>query len=577
MRFIVAILFVMISMSLSAKPRIVATTTMIADMCQQLVGDSIDVISIMPVGGDPHLYDPVPTDATKIVEADLILKNGLSLEGWLDKLIDNSGTNAFVITVSEGVKAIVSEDHDNSFDPHIWMNAKYGIIMIQNILDALIMVDPSNKGYYLNRFEAYREQLLSIDVYIHDQISQIPEEQRFLITSHDAFRYYGNAYGLKVQSILGTSTEAEARIEDVTSIINLIEEKGIKAVFVESTINPKLMKQLSNDRGVVIGGGLFADSLDDPDQVAGTYLGMLKYNTDVIVNGLLGKNEASAVDPEYWFLAILALLFFATFFYISTKVHRKANETPTIESSIQVRDLSASYEQKRVLNNINLNFEMGKIYGVVGPNGSGKSTLFKSILGLIPIDTGEVSIDNKPLSEFQNRIAYIPQKEEVDWSFPVTVQDLVLMGAYPNIGVFQKIGDRELNMAKEAMEKLEILHLKDRQIGELSGGQQQRAFIARAVCQQAEIYFMDEPFVGVDMVTEEKIVELLKSLSAEGKMIIIIHHDLSKVEQYFDDLVLLNRRVVAFGKVEEVFIEENIQKVFSSQLPLLQEKDKYIN
>lgn len=240
-----------------------------------------------------------------------------------------------------------------------------------------------------------------------------------------------------------------------------------------------------------------------------------------------------------------------------------------MQPAIQVDGLSVSYDRKRVLTNVYLKLYRGNIYGVVGPNGAGKSTLFKSILGLIDITTGRVMIDGGELEESNSKMAYIPQRNEVDWSFPAIVMDIVLMGRYPHKGLFQRLSKADHQIAEAAMEELGILNLKNRQISELSGGQQQRVFIARALCQQAEIFLFDEPFVGVDMVTEEHIIKVLKRLASENKTLLVVHHDLSTVEAYFDHCILLNQRLIAYGPTAEIFNKENIAKAYGAQLPIL--------
>jgi len=236
---------------------------------------------------------------------------------------------------------------------------------------------------------------------------------------------------------------------------------------------------------------------------------------------------------------------------------------------ISVRGLSVSYGTKRVLTNIHLNIEAGNVYGVIGPNGAGKSTLFKSILGLIEYNAGNISVFGEEIDDVRKRIAYVPQKDEVDWQFPATVIDIVLMGRYPFKKVFSRLNKEDVRIAEEAMAKLGISDLRDRQIGKLSGGQQQRVFLARALAQQADIFFLDEPFVGVDITTEEKIIQILKNLASEGKSILVVHHDLSTVEQYFNKVILLNQRLIAFGDTAEEFTQENISKAYGSQLTIL--------
>ena len=237
--------------------------------------------------------------------------------------------------------------------------------------------------------------------------------------------------------------------------------------------------------------------------------------------------------------------------------------------TIEVKGLSVSYEKKRVLTNIFLETEGGSIYGVVGPNGAGKSTLFKSILGLIDINSGKVKILGKEITDVRKHVAYVPQKDDVDWSFPATVMDIVLQGRYPHKGLFEKISKKDKKIALEALEDIGIADLAERQIGQLSGGQQQRVFIARALCQKADIFFLDEPFVGVDNITEEKIITLLKRLADEGKTLLVVHHDLSSVEQYFDKVILLNQRLIAYGDTKTTFTKENMAKCYGPQLAIL--------
>ena len=246
--------------------------------------------------------------------------------------------------------------------------------------------------------------------------------------------------------------------------------------------------------------------------------------------------------------------------------------TPT---AISVKGLSVSYERKRVLTNIHIEVEKGKVYGIIGPNGAGKSTLFKSILGMIDINTGYIEVLSKNVEEIRKKIAYVPQRDEVDWDFPATVEDIVLMGRYPHKKILERINKEDSRLAAEALADLEIEELVNRQIGQLSGGQQQRVFIARALCQQAEIFFLDEPFVGVDMLTEEKIITILHKLADKGKTLLVVHHDLSTVEDYFDKVILLNQRLIASGDTKETFTKKNISKAYGGQLTILNQTEGF--
>jgi ABC-type Mn2+/Zn2+ transport system ATPase subunit len=241
------------------------------------------------------------------------------------------------------------------------------------------------------------------------------------------------------------------------------------------------------------------------------------------------------------------------------------------DSIIKIKGLSISYENKRVLTNIHMDIKAGQVIGLVGPNGAGKSTLIKSILGIIDFNSGDVKVLNQEVSEVRKKIAYVPQRDEVDWDFPATVLDVVLMGRYPHKKILQRINKKDNEIAYNAMKTLGIEDLANRQIGKLSGGQQQRVFIARALCQEAELYFLDEPFVGVDFTTEQKIIETLKSLADKGKTLIVVHHDLSTVPEYFDSVLLLNQRLIAYGPIANTFTQENISKCYAPQLSILHE------
>ncbi|MEL7117806.1 MAG: zinc ABC transporter substrate-binding protein [Bacteroidota bacterium] len=299
------------------KPLVVATASIFADMAEVIGGDLIDVQSIVPIGGDPHIYEPTPKAAKLAADADLILRNGLTFEGWLNELIDNSGTEALIVKITEGIDPIESSTYENSSDPHAWMDAQNGLIYFENIKNALSQIDSSNADIYEFNYNVYRQQLIDVDTFIERSIRSIPLSQRILITSHDAFRYYGNRYGIKVEALLGTSTDAEEQTSDVIRLSKVIKENNIPAVFIESTVNPKVLKQLATDNKVVIGGQLFSDSIGDEESDAPTYLEMLKYNTTTIVNALTREMDdqqlkeaqrESSGNYLYYLVAVVALL-----------------------------------------------------------------------------------------------------------------------------------------------------------------------------------------------------------------------------------------------------------------------------
>lgn len=233
---------------------------------------------------------------------------------------------------------------------------------------------------------------------------------------------------------------------------------------------------------------------------------------------------------------------------------------------ILVKNLIVAYEEKPVLWDIDLEIKKGILMAIVGPNGAGKSTLIKAMLNLIKPVTGEVKFYGKKYSKNRNKIAYVPQRESVDWDFPTTVFDVVEMGRYGKVGWLKRVTKEDKLKVKEALEKVEMSEFENRQISQLSGGQQQRVFLARALVQDADIYFMDEPFQGVDNKTEKSIVRILKKLRDEGKTVIAVHHDLQTVKEYFDYVTFINVSMVKSGKVEEIFTEKNIEKTYNKNL-----------
>lgn len=232
------------------------------------------------------------------------------------------------------------------------------------------------------------------------------------------------------------------------------------------------------------------------------------------------------------------------------------------EIAVKIEDLTIAYNSNPVLWDIDLEIEKGAITAIVGPNGAGKSTLLKAILNLIPSSSGKVLFFGKKYSDVIQELSYVPQSESVDWDFPTDVLDVVLMGTYGKLGWLKRPGKKEVEKSIKSLERLGMLEYKDRQISALSGGQQQRVFLARALVQDSEIYFLDEPLKGVDAKTEKEIMKILKELKESGKTIVVVHHDLRTVPEYFDNVVLINKVVIESGSVNEAFTEENINKAY---------------
>ncbi len=247
------------------------------------------------------------------------------------------------------------------------------------------------------------------------------------------------------------------------------------------------------------------------------------------------------------------------------------NETHQTTPAIEVHDLTVSYQHKPVLWAIDFSIPEGKIVSVVGPNGAGKSTLLKAVMGLLPRASGYVKIYGEDLEKKRSLIAYVPQREEVDWDFPIHVYDVVLMGRYGRRAFYHRPTKEDHLVTSEALEQVGMAEFSKRQISQLSGGQQQRVFLARALAQQATVYLMDEPFAGVDAATEKAIVEVFEKLRAAGKTIVCVHHDIQTVVEYFDWTILINLRLIAAGPTATVFTAENLNRTYGGRLGLLTE------
>jgi manganese/zinc/iron transport system ATP- binding protein len=248
-----------------------------------------------------------------------------------------------------------------------------------------------------------------------------------------------------------------------------------------------------------------------------------------------------------------------------------APKAPVAPPAVEVHDVTVAYHRKPVLWDVDVLLPPAKLIAIIGPNGAGKSTLLKAILGLVPLASGHIEIFGKTLRQARSRIGYVPQRETVDWDFPVNALDVVLMGRYGRLGWIRRPGRADHEVAMRSLEKVAMADLAHRQISQLSGGQQQRVFLARALAQEAELYFMDEPFAGVDAATERAIVDVLRELRSSGRTVIAVHHDLQTVADYFDHVVMLNMRLIAAGPIDTTFTSTNLQHTYGGRLTILDE------
>ena len=264
----------------------VSTITVINDIVKNIGGDKVEAKSICGVGIDPHTYKAKPNDPRTVSESDIVFINGFGLEHWIEEMVRNAGGNKKVVTVTEEITPMTDEKGFGDPDPHAWFNVQYIKTYSNNITKALIEMDKQSESYYKQNLDNYLKKLDSLDSWVKNEIQKIPEQKRVLITSHDAFRYFGKAYGLEVNGLQGISTEAKAQTEDVKKLVDLIKERKLSSVFIETSVNPKLLEEISKETGAKVGGTLYSDSVGDEGTFEGTYIGAVTHNVNTIVNAL---------------------------------------------------------------------------------------------------------------------------------------------------------------------------------------------------------------------------------------------------------------------------------------------------
>ena len=251
--------------------------------------------------------------------------------------------------------------------------------------------------------------------------------------------------------------------------------------------------------------------------------------------------------------------------------------TPAAPPLLEFHDVTVAYGRRPVLWNVDLVIDEPCLFGIIGPNGAGKSTLLKAALGLVPLAGGAVRFSGQPLARVRGRVGYVPQRETVDWEFPVTALDVVLMGTFGRLGWFRRPGSRERTLARECLDRVGLIDVAGRQIGRLSGGQQQRVFLARALAQESDIYFFDEPLAGVDAASQERIFQVLADLRSAGRLVVVVHHDLRTAADWFDRVALIDMRLVAVGPTAEVLTSENLRRTYAGGLDVLEELGRAVS
>ncbi len=270
----------------NGKIKAISTITIINDIVRNIGGDKVEASSICGVGVDPHTYHPKPSDPRLVAQTDIAFINGFGLEHWMEEMISSAGGTKKVVTVTEGLTPMTDEKGFGDPDPHAWFNVENVKTYAQNVAKGLSEVDPPNASYYSVNLATYIAKLDSLHEWAKQQISSIDPDQKVLVTSHDAFRYFGKAYGLEVKGLQGISTESKVRTEDVKLLVDLINQRKLKAVFVETSVNPKLLEQISSETGAKTSGPLYSDSVGNEGTEEGTYIGAVKHNVNTIVNSL---------------------------------------------------------------------------------------------------------------------------------------------------------------------------------------------------------------------------------------------------------------------------------------------------
>jgi zinc/manganese transport system substrate-binding protein len=273
---------------------VVTSITILQDIVRNIGGDKVDVKTLVGPNGDAHVYQPTPADAKAISQAKLVVINGLGLEGWLPRLTEAAQFKGRIVTAATGIKTLTRDDEDAKpgskpkriVDPHAWQDLRNGQIYVANVTQALTEIDPGNAEFYRQSADLYRQKLADLDTRIRTDLGAIPAAKRRVISTHDAFQYYGKAYGVEFIAPVGVSTESEASAGDVAKLIRQIKQQNIKALFLENVSDPRLIQQLAKDTNAVVGPPLYSDALSKPDEPAGTYLKMFEYNTATLRQGM---------------------------------------------------------------------------------------------------------------------------------------------------------------------------------------------------------------------------------------------------------------------------------------------------
>ena len=492
----------------SSAPLVLTTFTVIQDMASRVAGEFCQVESITKAGAEIHDYEPTPDDLKRAQKAQLILNNGLGLERWFERFVDESPAQR--ADLSEGITAIpIAEgDFQGQANPHAWMSPEHGKIYVENIVRALSSLVPDHAKDFEANGDAYKKELDNISSRLIEELSALPENQRTLVTCEGAFSYLCRDTNMKELYLWAVNAADEGTPQQIAKVVEAVKSQQIPAVFCESTVNPKAMQQVADETGATL--------------------------------------KTTVPFPPI-------LICFNT---MQTQSYLDSWEG-NCSMNLCVSQLCAWYEkkdrEKPIIHDVNFSLSTGDLCALVGVNGAGKSTLFKALMDTIPCE-GSITWGNQTLSQARKlgKVSYVPQTEAIDATFPLLVKDVVMQGRYVHQGWMRIASTQDKELVAQALERVNLIDLMNCPLAQLSGGQRKRVFVARGIAQAAELVFLDEPFAGVDARSEAIITEQLNNLRKEGKTLLVSIHDINLAQQKFPLCLVINRTITAQGPSKEI-------------------------
>ncbi len=538
----------------SGRIQVVTTVSPITNIVQNVGGDKIDITGIVPEGTNSHTFEPAPSDAAVLANADVVFINGLHLEEPTKELAD-ANVPAGVPIIELGTRTVTPEQYiyDFSFprsggdpNPHLWTNPLYAMSYAKIVKDELSKLDPADAAVFASNFQAFKERIEELDRDVREVTQTVPPENRVLLTYHDSFPYFAREYGWKVIGAIQPSDFAEPTPQEVAGLIDQIEAEHVPAIFGSEVFPSTVLQQIADETGARYVDSLRDDDLPgengDPDH---SYFGLMVFDFTTFMGALGGD-----VEPLRRVRS-------------RQRRPRRHDRLPLLSTLVRFERVTCRYGREPVLINVDLAVDEGDFIGVVGPSGSGKTTLLRAVAGAVRPIAGRIARDRSVA------VGYVPQVETVNWYFPITVREAVLMARIDRRRVVPWSSREDVRDADEVLERLGLAGVGGRHIRELSGGQQQRVFIARAMLRRPKLLLLDEPTSGVDVRTRHDIMHLIHELHHDGLAIVLTTHDLNGIAAHLPELVCLNREVIAVGRPQDVITPEVLERTYGAPLEVL--------